>query len=109
MKALLIFFIAISIASDINFSEEKIISQQDKKAILKGKVLSKSDSTPLLKAMISVPSIKYGTITNISGDFVLNLDTVAIKSFVVVKDGYKSKTVTIENKSDFLILLDIDK
>jgi TonB-linked SusC/RagA family outer membrane protein len=73
---------------------------------LKGKVLSVSDSLPLLGATVYIKGTSFGSLTNIDGEFSIRATGVNAESELMVTYlGYESKTLQIGNKRKFTIYL----
>lgn len=77
---------------------------------LKGKVYGASDSIPLLGATVYVKGTRFGSLTNIEGEFSIRAtDITGENELVVTYLGYQSKTLKIGNTRSFLIYLTPDE
>ena len=70
---------------------------------IKGKVFSQTDNMPLSGVSISIKGTTNGTITNSTGEFVLN--TKQSETLIFSYIGYESQEVKIGSKSEITVLL----
>ena len=80
---------------------ENAVGQQKK--TVTGKVVSASDNSPIIGATVSVEGTTTGTVTNIDGEFSLQVDAtdVIVISFI----GYKAQRYPVGDQSSFNVTL----
>jgi len=76
------------------------------KKTVSGKVVSASDNLPIIGATIAVEGTTTGTVTNIDGEFSIDVDAsdVILVSFI----GYKTQRLTVATQTSFNVILEED-
>jgi len=88
-------------------ADTKYILQQTTSGTITGKVLDKLDNSPLIGVGVMVKGTTRGTITDIDGNFTLDIeegDKILVFSYI----GMKTQEVEIGDQKDFMILMDSD-
>jgi len=96
----MVFILSFSLYS----TAETTVGQQKK--TVSGKVVSASDNLPIIGATIAVEGTTTGTVTNIDGEFSIDVDAsdVILVSFI----GYKAQRLTVADQTTFNVALEED-
>ncbi len=108
LKQMLLFalIVLVSLPSNANIRTKNIL-QQSSTRTLKGQVLDKSDNSPLIGVGVMVKGTSKGTITDIDGNFSLEIsdeDKVLVFSYI----GMKTTEVEIGDQKELLIKMESD-
>lgn len=74
---------------------------------IKGKVIDAADGSPLIGATIQAKGSDAGTVSDVEGNFALNVPA-EVKSLVVSYVGYRTLEIPIGNQTNFSIQLSTD-
>jgi len=87
------------------YSNAETAAGQQQKTVT-GKVISASDNSPIIGATVSIEGTTSGTVTNIDGEFSLQVSAsdVIVISFI----GYKTQRITVGDQSSFNVTLEED-
>ena len=106
---LLVFFQMSEVGYAISFSpnDHNMIIERTIDKVIRGRVLDKSDKEPIPGASILVKGTTLGVVTDIEGNFELNVADDA-NSLIVSFIGYLQREIPIGNQSSFEIQLEQD-
>lgn len=102
----LVLLITLAIPSKATTNTKNNLQQSISKSI-KGQVVDKLDNSPLIGVGVMVKGTTRGTITDIDGNFTLDIedgDDILVFSYI----GMKSQEVEIGDQKEFLISMDSD-